>query len=94
PQTLHEDPDDVVGFSHHPQRASPAPPQPRPPELFCLNDFLQASGSGRGSEDGLRRTVLSRCNYRKLLRLFLSQSDAELRGFAAAHTQDPSQTDH
>ncbi|RXN17432.1 leucine-rich repeat-containing 63 [Labeo rohita] len=79
PQTLHEDHDDVVcrvapvisGFSHHPQRAAPAPPQPRPPALFCLNDFLQVSGSGRGSEDGLRTTVLSRCNYRKLLRLFL-----------------------
>ncbi|XP_050956460.1 uncharacterized protein LOC127157248 isoform X2 [Labeo rohita] len=81
PQTLHEDHDDVVcrvapvisGFSHHPQRAAPAPPQPRPPALFCLNDFLQVSGSGRGSEDGLRTTVLSRCNYRKLLRLFLSE---------------------
>uniref|UniRef100_A0A8C2H547 Disease resistance R13L4/SHOC-2-like LRR domain-containing protein n=1 Tax=Cyprinus carpio TaxID=7962 RepID=A0A8C2H547_CYPCA len=80
PQTLREDDDGVVpvisGFSQHPQRATPAPRPPRPPrppDLFCLNDFLQVSGSGRGSADGLRSTVLSRCNYRKLLRLFLSE---------------------
>ncbi|KAK2904614.1 hypothetical protein Q8A67_006413 [Cirrhinus molitorella] len=74
PQALHEDHAPIIsGFSHHPQRSTPVHPQPRPPELFSLNDFLQVSGSGRGSEDGLRRTVLSRCNYRKLLRLFLSE---------------------
>ncbi|XP_016305054.1 leucine-rich repeat-containing protein 63 [Sinocyclocheilus anshuiensis] len=72
PQTLRVVPI-ISGFSQNPQRAAPAPLQPRPPDLFCLNDFLQVSGSGRGSGDGLRRTVLSRCNYRKLLRLFLSE---------------------
>ncbi|XP_052462846.1 uncharacterized protein LOC128020182 [Carassius gibelio] len=75
PQTLREDDDGVApiisGFSQHPQRAAPVPRPPRPPDLFCLSDFLQVSGSGRGSADGWRRMVLSRCNYRKLLRLFL-----------------------
>ncbi|XP_043086444.1 leucine-rich repeat-containing protein 63 isoform X2 [Puntigrus tetrazona] len=61
--------DEAASSSHHPQRSSPVPPRPRPPDLFCLDDFLQASGS----EDQLRRTVLSRWNYRKLLRLFLSE---------------------
>ncbi|XP_058642400.1 leucine-rich repeat-containing protein 63 isoform X2 [Onychostoma macrolepis] len=73
PQTLREDDDGVApiisGSSHHPQRSAPVHLQPRPPDLFCLNDFLQVSGSA----DDLRRTVLSRWNYRKLLRLFLSE---------------------
>ncbi|XP_051566265.1 uncharacterized protein LOC127448052 [Myxocyprinus asiaticus] len=39
----------------------------RPPPLFCLNDFLRVGQS----EEELRRTVLSRCNYKKLVDLFL-----------------------
>ncbi|XP_051761278.1 leucine-rich repeat-containing protein 63 isoform X2 [Ctenopharyngodon idella] len=58
------------GFPHQPQRT---PTDRRPPDLFCLNDFLQVSRSGRGSLDGLRKIVLSSRNYKKLLHLFLSE---------------------
>ncbi|XP_067265779.1 leucine-rich repeat-containing protein 63 [Chanodichthys erythropterus] len=58
------------GFPHQPQRT---PAGRRPPDLFCLNDFLQVSRSGRGSLDELRKMVLSSRNYEKLLHLFLSE---------------------
>ncbi|ROL48935.1 Leucine-rich repeat-containing protein 63 [Anabarilius grahami] len=58
------------GFPRQPQRT---PADRRPPDLFCLNDFLQVGRSGRGSLDELRKMVLSSCNYKKLLHLFLSE---------------------
>ncbi|KAK7169573.1 hypothetical protein R3I93_005525 [Phoxinus phoxinus] len=60
----------LSGFPHQPQRT---PADRRPFDLFCFNDFLQVCRSVRGSRDDLRKTVLSSCNYEKLLRLFLSE---------------------
>ncbi|CAM4599874.1 unnamed protein product [Leuciscus chuanchicus] len=60
----------LSSFPHQPQRT---PAGRRPHDLFCLNDFLQVCRSGCGSRDDLRKTVLSSCNYEKLLRLFLSE---------------------
>lgn len=62
------------GFPSHGQRtASTVPHLSRPPPLFCLNDFLQMSQSPRSSRTELRNAVLSTCNYKKLLDLFLSE---------------------
>ncbi|XP_056610224.1 leucine-rich repeat-containing protein 63 isoform X2 [Triplophysa dalaica] len=62
------------GFPSHAQRtASTVPHLSRPPPLFCLNDFLQMSQSARSSLTELRNAVLSTCNYKKLLDLFLSE---------------------
>ncbi|XP_057192586.1 uncharacterized protein LOC130555991 isoform X2 [Triplophysa rosa] len=62
------------GFPSHAQRtASKVPHLSRPPPLFCLNDFLQMSQSACGSLTELRNAVLSTCNYKKLLDLFLSE---------------------
>ncbi|XP_067300758.1 leucine-rich repeat-containing protein 63 [Pseudorasbora parva] len=81
PQTHLEDSDGVkcrAGQTTLPRNLSGSPHQPqrtplgrRPPDLFCLNDFLQVGRSGFGSPDELRKMVLSSCNYKKLLRLFL-----------------------
>ncbi|XP_066497462.1 uncharacterized protein [Hoplias malabaricus] len=73
-------------FPSRPQRTFSRPPildllkdQPRfapPPPCFLLNDFMEAAQSrpelvGRGRL--LRKTILSRCNYRKLVDMFLSE---------------------
>lgn len=64
----------ISTFPSHSQRTAPKIPHlSRPPPLFHLNDFLQMSQSARGSLTELRNLVLSTCNYKKLLDLFLSE---------------------
>ncbi|XP_046902458.1 uncharacterized protein LOC124485137 [Hypomesus transpacificus] len=73
------------GFPCRPPRTLPKIPlldllqtdrryKPSPPS-FCFNDFLriQNGGGAAQSPEGLEEAVLSRCNYRKLVDLFLAE---------------------
>ncbi|XP_071376251.1 leucine-rich repeat-containing protein 63 [Centroberyx affinis] len=60
----------LLHFLHTDPRFIPPPPS------FCLNDFLQSRhGVRRGSRSlqGLRTAALSRCNYKKLVSLLLTE---------------------